>query len=98
MFRFNFANDLTSGPRRDQPLFHVQDFLEQLGLQQASSEALVDGTARLLLQRPPSDQARQALMGYINAPLRALDDAELLDIKVRGLIHLIMCMPAYQLS
>ncbi len=34
----------------------------------------------------------------MNAPLRVLDDAAWLDIKIRGLIHLIMCMPGYQLS
>ncbi len=98
MARFNFANDLTSGPRQDLRFLDVNALLERQQLQLATSEDIVDGLTRLLLQRPASRQGRQALIDYMQAPLRVTDDAEGLDIKVRGLIHLIMCMPEYQLS
>ncbi|ETX08923.1 MAG: hypothetical protein ETSY2_02530 [Candidatus Entotheonella gemina] len=98
MARFNFANALTSGPRKDDPLFDVSAFLERNDLQEASSEEMVDAVTLLLLQAPVSDHARQMLVDYMNAPIRVLDHAERLNIKVRGLIHLIMCMPRYQLS
>ncbi len=98
MARFNFANDLTSGPDRDRPLLDVDAILERSNLQQASFEAIVDEMLLLLLQTPVSAQARQTLIDYMNAPIPTLDDAEERDTKIRGLIHLIMCMPAYQLS
>ncbi|WP_089718482.1 DUF1800 family protein [Candidatus Entotheonella palauensis] len=98
MARFNFANDLTSGPRKDQPLFDVHVFLERSDLQLASFDEIVDVTTLLLLQAPVADQDRQMLVNYMNAPINVIDEAERLEIKVRGLIHLIMCMPAYQLS
>ncbi len=62
MARFNFANDLTSGPRQGLPILDVKNLLERHHLQHASSEEMVDGIARLLLQMPVSVQARQALL------------------------------------
>lgn len=98
MARFNFANDLTSGPRKDHLLLDVGAFLERSHLHHASFEEIVDATTFLLLQMPVADQVRQMLVDYMNAPINVVDGFERLDIKVRGLIHLIMCMPAYQLS
>ncbi len=98
MSRFNFANDFTNSRRADRQLLDVAVLLERHHLQHATFEEMVDYFTRLLLSTPVSAQTRQALIDYMNTPLGTGNSLDVLDTKVRGLIHLIMCTPAYQLS
>ena len=64
-----------------------------------SPEGLVDFYLALLVDGDVTPEARQALVDYLNAsgPL-ALDDSGALDLKARGLVHLALATPSYQLA
>ena len=64
-----------------------------------SPEGLVDFYLALLVDSDVTPEARQALVDYLNAsgPM-ALDDSGALDLKARGLVHLALATPSYQLA
>jgi uncharacterized protein (DUF1800 family) len=56
------------------------------------SQALLDGQLAQLVDGDVTPEARAALLDYLAAPTAAS------DAKVRGLIHLVMALPTYQLG
>lgn len=95
--RFNTAGDLLSVLGQE-----LSRLIFQAGLQEAIERRrygeIVDFFARLLWQTSPTDETRQVLIAYLQAPGtdgRALD---LVNVKIRGLIHLMVGAPEFQLS
>ena len=103
--RLNFANRLAMGRDPSQPFFF------DVGGQVAAAgvdgpEALVDAYLGLLVDGDVTPEARQALIDYLNLTTTtnnaggtfSLDDDGALDLKGRGLVHLTMAVPTYQLA
>ena len=96
--RFNFGDRLAMGREADKPYFaDVPAQVRAHGI--TSPEALVDFYLALLVDGDVTPEARQSLVDYLNSagPL-ALDDSGALDLKARGLVHLALAVPAYQLA
>ncbi|MCS6803630.1 MAG: DUF1800 domain-containing protein [Acidobacteriota bacterium] len=97
--RCNFANTMATLVQPAQGGIDVHSLLQANGLltngQLAPAERVVDFFTTLLLQAPVSAQTRQTLINYMNAPGGSTD---MINMKVRGLLHLIMTMPEFQLS
>jgi uncharacterized protein (DUF1800 family) len=96
--RFNWGNRLAMGRDAAKPYFaNVPQQVQTHGV--ASPESLVDYYVGLLVDDDVTPEARQALVDYLNAsgPL-ALDDSGALDLKARGLVHLALAAPTYQLA
>ena len=96
--RFNWGNRLSMGRDAAKPYFvDVPGQLQAHGI--TSPEGLVDYYLRLLVDGDVTPEARQALVDYLNAagPL-ALDNSGALDLKARGLVHLALATPTYQLA
>ena len=96
--RFNFGNRLAMGRDSAKPYF--ADVAGQIQARAvATPDALVDYYLGLLVDGDVTPEARQALIDYLNAsgPL-ALADGAALDLKARGLVHLTMAVPTYQLA
>ena len=65
----------------------------------ASPDGLVDYYPGLLVDGDVTPEARQALMDYLNTSgALALNDSGALDVKARGLVHLALATPSYQLA
>jgi hypothetical protein len=64
-----------------------------------STDTLVDYYLSLLVDGDATPEACQALVDYLNAsgPL-ALDNTAALDLKARGLVHLALATPTFQLA
>lgn len=93
--RFNFANRLASGRDPGQPYFaDVAAQVRARGLE--SAEQIVDYYADLLVDGDLAPEARQALLDYLGGEFRADDRG--IDRKVRGLVHLMLSLPTYQLA
>jgi uncharacterized protein (DUF1800 family) len=96
--RFNWGNRLSMGRDPAKPYF-----ADVAGQFQARSIAdpggLVDFYAGLMVDNDLTPEARQALLDYLNAsaPLN-FGDGGSIDMKVRGLVHLMMAAPTYQLA
>jgi uncharacterized protein (DUF1800 family) len=96
--RFNFGNRLAMAREAGKPYFtDVPAQIQAHGI--TSPEGLVDFYLVLLMDSDVTPEARQALVDYLNAsgPL-ALDDSGALDLKARGLVHLALATPSYQLA
>jgi uncharacterized protein (DUF1800 family) len=96
--RFNFGDRLAMGREADKPYFaDVPGQVRAHGI--TSPEALVDFYLAMLVDGDVTPEARQSLVDYLNSagPL-ALDDSGALDLKARGLVHLALAVPAYQLA
>jgi uncharacterized protein (DUF1800 family) len=96
--RFNWGNRLSMGRDAAKPYFaDVPAQLQAHGV--TSPEGLVDYYLGLLVDGDVTPEARQALVDYLNAsgPL-ALDNSGALDLKARGLVHLALAAPTYQLA
>jgi uncharacterized protein (DUF1800 family) len=96
--RFNWGNRLSMGRDATKPYFaDVPGQLQAHGV--TSPEGLVDYYLGLLVDGDVTPEARQALVDYLNAagPL-ALDNSGALDLKARGLVHLALAAPTYQLA
>jgi uncharacterized protein (DUF1800 family) len=96
--RFNFANKLAMGREGDKPYFaDVAGQIRARGI--STPNGLVDYYAGLLVDGDLTSEARQALIDYLGSagPL-ALDDPSALDLKARGLVHLTLAAPTYQLA
>jgi uncharacterized protein (DUF1800 family) len=96
--RFNWANRLAMGRDATKP-----NFADVAGRVQARNvttpDGLVDYYLGLLVDGDVTPEARQALIDYLNAsgPL-SLTDPAALDLKARGLVHLALAAPTYQLA
>jgi uncharacterized protein (DUF1800 family) len=96
--RFNWGNRLAMGRDSTKPYF--ADVPSQLQAHTVSSaDGVVDYYLGLLVDGDVTPEARQALVDYINAsgPL-ALDNGAALDLKARGLVHLALATPTFQLA
>jgi uncharacterized protein (DUF1800 family) len=96
--RFNFANRLAAARDGSKPYFtDVPGQVTARGI--STPDELVDYFLGLLVDGDATPEARQALIEYLNAPdPLSLDDADALDLKARGLVHLAMAVPTYQLA
>jgi len=64
-----------------------------------SPEGLVDYYLGLFVDGDVTPEARQALIDYLNNPSPlTLGDGDSLDVKARGLVHLALATPTYQLA
>ncbi len=96
--RFNWGNRLATGRDSARPYFaDVPGQLQANGV--TSPEGLVDYYLGVLVDGDVTSEARQALVDYLNTsgPL-AFDDGGALDVKARGLVHLALAAPTYQLA
>ncbi len=96
--RFNWGNRLSMGRDAAKPYFaDVPGQVQAHGV--SSPDGLVDYYLGLLVDGDVIPEARQALIDYLNAsgPL-ALDNSGALDLKARGLVHLALAAPTYQLA
>jgi uncharacterized protein (DUF1800 family) len=93
--RFNWANRLASGGDASKPYF--TDVIGQLQARGVTSpDGLVDYYLSVLVDGDTTPEARQSLIDYLNAPAGLALDA--LDMKARGLVHLALAVPSYQLA
>jgi uncharacterized protein (DUF1800 family) len=95
--RFNWGNRLATGRDAAKPYF--ADVPGQLQARTVSStDGAVDYYLSLLVDGDVTPEARQALVDYLDAsgPL-TLDTSAALDLKARGLVHLALAAPTFQL-
>ena len=96
--RFNWGNRLASGRDASKPYFadvggQVQ--AHTLG----APDALVDYYAGLLVDGDLTPEARQSLLDYLNTGVTLdLNNPGSIDLKARGLVHLALAVPTYQLA
>jgi hypothetical protein len=89
--RFNFADRLAMGRDAARPYF--TDIGGQVAARATSTpEGLADYYLSLLVDGHVTPEARSALIGYLG------DQSSDLDLKVRGLVHLVMAVPTFQLA
>ena len=96
--RFNWADRLSIGRDSSKPYFaDVPAQIQSAGV--TSPEGLVDYYLGVLVDGDVTREARQALIAYLNTsgPL-SLTDSAAIDLKARGLTHLAMAAPTYQLG
>jgi uncharacterized protein (DUF1800 family) len=96
--RFNWANRLSMGRDSTKPYF--ADVAGQIQAHALTSpDALVDYYLGLFVDGDATPEARQALIDYVNSSGQlSLDDSAALDLKGRGLVHLALATPTYQLA
>ena len=96
--RFNWANRLSMGRDASKPYF--ADVPGQIQAHAITSpDGLVDYYLGLFVDGDATPEARQALIDYLNASgALSLDDSAALDLKGRGLVHLALATPTYQLA
>jgi len=96
--RFNWGDRLSMGRDASKPYF--TDVPGQLQAHAISSpDGLVDYYIGLFVDGDVTPEARQSLIDYLNNPdPLALNDAGAIDLKARGLVHLALATPAYQLA
>jgi uncharacterized protein (DUF1800 family) len=96
--RFNWADRLAQGRDATKPYF--TDIPNQIQSHAISSpDALVDYYIGLFVDADITPEARQNLIDYLNNPApMSLGDSAAIDLKARGLVHLALATPAYQLG
>jgi hypothetical protein len=96
--RFNWGLRLSAGRDGTKPYFaDVPGQVQAVGLN--SADSLVDYYLGVLVDGDVTPEARQALIDYLNAPAPlSLNDNGSLDLKARGLVHLALAAPTYQLA
>jgi hypothetical protein len=96
--RFNWGDRLAMGRDSSKPYF--ADVAGQIQAQSiATPDALVDYYLSLFVDGDVTPEARQSLVDYLNSPTPlALDDGGAVDLKGRGLVHLALATPTYQLA
>ncbi len=93
--RFNWADRLSMGRDSTKPYF--TDIPGQIAAQNIGSpDALVDYYLGLFVDGDATPEARQALIDYLGA--LSPGDAAAIDLKGRGVVHLTMSVPTYQLG
>jgi hypothetical protein len=102
MERFNFATRITQ-----QKFDALEGYISpsQMVANQGLTNArgMVDYFVNLLVDGDIPEPAKAELIKYVSSDISgksvaAIPDDKLLDAKLRGLVHLIMTMPTYQLS
>jgi len=96
--RFNWGNRLSMGRDSTKPYFaDVGGQVQAHSITDANG--LVDYYVGLMVDGDVTPEARQALLDYLNAsgPLN-LADGGAIDMKARGLVHLTMTVPTFQLA
>jgi uncharacterized protein (DUF1800 family) len=96
--RFNWGNRLSSGRDALKPYFaDVPGQIQAHSI--AAPDALVDYYTSLLVDGDVTPEARQSMIDYLNAgtPLD-LSSANAIDMKARGLVHLALAAPTFQLG
>jgi uncharacterized protein (DUF1800 family) len=103
MERFNFANRITSEKFAEMRKYYQKpsDIMLTQGL--ASAGDAVDYFLRLLVDDDAPPSTREKLVAYVSSdikgnPVDTIQDEETLAAKLRGLVHLIMTLPTYQLA
>ena len=96
--RFNWGDRLSIARDSNKPYFtDVPTQIQTQGI--SSADSLVDYYLSLFVDGDATPEARQALIDYLNAPAPlSLTDGGALDLKARGLVHLAMATPTYQLA
>jgi uncharacterized protein (DUF1800 family) len=93
--RFNWSDKLSMGRDSTKPYF--ADIPGQIGANNLDSlDALVDFYLGLFVDGDATPEARQALIDYLGAT--SPGDSAGVDVKGRGLVHLVMSVPTYQLG
>ena len=96
--RFNWGNRLASGRDRDQAVL-CRRRRPDPGPRSRTRLDLVDYYLGLLVDGDATPEARQALVDYLNASGDlSLDNSAAIDMKARGLVHLALAVPSYQLA
>jgi uncharacterized protein (DUF1800 family) len=102
MERFNFATRITQ-QKFDAMEGYISpsEMVANQGL--TNARTMVDYFVAVLLDGDMPSSARGDLVKYVSSdfagkPIAAIPDDKLLDAKLRGLVHLIMTMPTYQLA
>jgi hypothetical protein len=99
--RFNFANQLATGMGQNKQMYTDP---RKMLLDTNSTATTADGVdyfTRLLLDGRLSDQARAAITKYATSGTGSggvNPQSRDSDVKMRGLLHLVMTMPEYQLK
>lgn len=102
MERFNFANRISTQKfDAKEGYINPEVLAKQFGSNNAKD--MVDYFLARLVDEDVPANARKKLLEYVSTAidgtkLTALPDAKTLDIKMRGLLHLIMTLPSYQLA
>jgi uncharacterized protein (DUF1800 family) len=93
--RFNWADRLSMGRDSTKPYFaDVPGQIQAKGI--STPDGLVDYYLGLFVDGDATPEARQSLVDYLGqAPL---GDSSTIDLKGRGLVHLAMSVPTYQLG
>jgi uncharacterized protein (DUF1800 family) len=95
--RFNWGNRLAGGRDAARPYF--ADIASQIQGRVSDAAGLVDFYLGLLVDGDTTPEARQALVDYLNVSGElALDNGAAIDMKARGLVHLALAVPSYQLA
>jgi uncharacterized protein (DUF1800 family) len=102
MERFNFATRITQ-QKFDAMEGYISpsEMVANQGL--TNARGMVDYFLNLLVDGDVPESAKQDLINYVSSdiagkPIAAIPDDKLLDAKLRGLVHLIMTLPTYQLA
>jgi hypothetical protein len=93
--RANFANRLATA-RGDRGESYLD--VAALATRLPTAERAVDGLAELLLDGDLPAGARDGLLAYVTDGGGSLADPDTADRKVRGLVHLLLASPYYQLN
>jgi uncharacterized protein (DUF1800 family) len=102
MERFNFANRISSAKFAEMSKFSKpSDVVAKQGLNSAGQ--LVDYFLDILVDGDVPATTRSKLVGYVSSdlkgnPVQEVPNENTLDAKLRGLVHLIMTLPTYQLA
>jgi uncharacterized protein (DUF1800 family) len=95
--RFNFANKLATSRDSTKPYFtDVAGVVKSRGLN--TPDAIVDHYARLLVDGDLTAEARASLVAYLKPGANFTFNDRTIDEKVRGVVHLTMSLPSYQLA
>jgi uncharacterized protein (DUF1800 family) len=96
--RFNWGLKLATGRDSSKPYFtDVPGQIQTHGI--GSADGLVDYYLGLLVDGDVTPEARLAMLDYVNSSGQlSLGDGEALDLKARGLVHLALAAPTYQLG
>lgn len=96
--RFNWADKLSMGRDATKPYFaDVGGQIQSASVN--SPEGLVEYYTGLFVDGDITPEARQNLIDYLNTPAPfSTSDGAAIDLKARGLVHLALATPAYQLG
>ncbi|MBV9581565.1 MAG: DUF1800 domain-containing protein [Chloroflexi bacterium] len=96
--RFNWADRLAMGRDSTKPYFaDVPGQIQAQGI--TSPDALADYYLSLFVDGDVTPEALQSLIDYLNTPTPLdLSDSGAIDLKARGMVHLALATPTYQLG